>query len=350
MHRDFIELLPENTQLIEFESSENWVETGVLRMPNGWFPIHLGIPRFVWFEELENFQMKWADRLSAMGIISNALVRDQNQLIFKNHWESLHDFSKDGDTIWGVSISDRAQQFKKAFSIADPSILNNKLILDAGAGTGIVSLSLLNTSAQIVMYELTTEGLNACAAYCTKKYGAIPDNLHIVQGNVEFPPFRHGRFDYIYSDGVLHHTKNTQNALYQLIPLVSPGGHFWVWLYNLQMSKMDHISYLINLGIRRIFLNHLSPNGIKIFAHIWVVPMRIYHRLRWFVGLGNPFYLSKSWRDHILTIYDHFAVRYDHHHTPNEVISWFHQKNFDAKHSPVRSDNDCAILGSRPQK
>src|SRR5439155_11769137 len=56
----------------------------------------------------------------------------------------------------------------------------------------------------------------------------------IIQADLFNLPFKEGRFDFIYSLGVLHHTTNPPKAFDCLIPLLRPGGGIMVWIYSSQ--------------------------------------------------------------------------------------------------------------------
>ena len=45
------------------------------------------------------------------------------------------------------------------------------------------------------------------------------------------PPFKDSTFDFIWSDGVLHHTPNTFSAFSSVEKLLKKGGKFYAWFY-----------------------------------------------------------------------------------------------------------------------
>jgi SAM-dependent methyltransferase len=53
-----------------------------------------------------------------------------------------------------------------------------------------------------------------------------------VQGDVLQLPFKNGSFDLIFSDGVLHHTPSTEQALKALAPLLAAGGEIMFYVYR----------------------------------------------------------------------------------------------------------------------
>jgi len=56
--------------------------------------------------------------------------------------------------------------------------------------------------------------------------------VRFVQMNLFRPAFRPGTFDVLLCNGVLHHTGDPYGGFRALVPLVKPGGHVVVGLYN----------------------------------------------------------------------------------------------------------------------
>ena len=63
-----------------------------------------------------------------------------------------------------------------------------------------------------------------------RKHGL--DRVRFVQMNLFRPCFRPAQFDVILCNGVLHHTSDPYGAFRGLLPLLKPGGHVIIGLYN----------------------------------------------------------------------------------------------------------------------
>lgn len=105
-------------------------------------------------------------------------------------------------------------------------------ILDAGCGAAFSACLWLTpewnagSSAEWVGLEISEAVDVAC-----KRLKGIP-SLHFVQGDILSPPFAPESFDAIFSEGVLHHTPSTRDALASLTRLLRRGGEMMVYVYR----------------------------------------------------------------------------------------------------------------------
>ena len=67
------------------------------------------------------------------------------------------------------------------------------------------------------------------AAYLnTRKYS----NIHILQADLMRLPFKRKAFDFIFGEGVLHHTPDTKKAFQTLLNFLSPEGEIAIYIYK----------------------------------------------------------------------------------------------------------------------
>jgi len=99
--------------------------------------------------------------------------------------------------------------------------LNSKnTILDAGTGIGNSAKFLsANKNAQVFALDASDS-----VDFAYKKYGKL-SNVHFLQADLRQLPFKKSFFDYIYSDQVLHHTKNTGTSFKYLTKFLTKLGH-----------------------------------------------------------------------------------------------------------------------------
>ena len=130
--------------------------------------------------------------------------------------------------------------------------IKNKKFLDIGCGSGLSSLSARNLGATVTSYDRDYFSTK-CTRELKKKYYKDDKKWKILNsGDVLNSNFckKLGKFDIIYSWGVLHHTGNQKKALQNIFYNSKKGSYFFIALYNDQgfNSKVwKIIKYTYNL-------------------------------------------------------------------------------------------------------
>jgi len=111
--------------------------------------------------------------------------------------------------------------------------LRGKTFLDAGCGSGLFSEAAFNLGADKIMSIDIDPFSVACCEYLHEKAGG-PANWEARQGSVLDLNFLAGlgRFDIVYSWGVLHHTGRMWDAIRNTARLVKEGGLYYIAIYN----------------------------------------------------------------------------------------------------------------------
>jgi 2-polyprenyl-3-methyl-5-hydroxy-6-metoxy-1,4-benzoquinol methylase len=141
--------------------------------------------------------------------------------------------------------------------------LRGRTFLDIGCGSGLFSLAAARLGAERV-HSLDFDGASvACALELRRRHGA-GTAWTIEQGNVLDEAYIAGlgRWDIVYSWGVLHHTGDLQRALANAALPVDDGGRLFISIYNDQ-------------GLR---------------SRIWRTIKRVYNGLP--AGLQRPYILA----------------------------------------------------------
>lgn len=108
-----------------------------------------------------------------------------------------------------------------------------KTVLDAGSGSGVHSLAFLSLGARSVVSFDVDPASVAATRQCWEQAGR-PGNWTVLEGSVLDAPFLRmlGRFDVVYSWGVLHHTGNLWQAMDHAFSLAALGGRVWISIYT----------------------------------------------------------------------------------------------------------------------
>lgn len=105
--------------------------------------------------------------------------------------------------------------------------------LDAGCGSGIFSLAARRLGARVRSFDYDPASVE-CTRRVREQYRAGDPDWQIEEGSVLDPAYLGslGRYDVVYSWGVLHHTGNMWRAMENVASLVKPGGVLFVAIYN----------------------------------------------------------------------------------------------------------------------
>ncbi|MFA5161735.1 MAG: class I SAM-dependent methyltransferase [Elusimicrobiales bacterium] len=111
--------------------------------------------------------------------------------------------------------------------------LSGKTFLDIGCGSGIFSLAARRLGAKTVSFDFDGRAVQ-CAETLKRKYFPSDDGWRIERGSVLDGRYLAslGRFDIVYSWGVLHHTGNMFEAVSNAAGLVAGGGMLCIAIYN----------------------------------------------------------------------------------------------------------------------
>ncbi len=226
--------------------------------------------------------------------------------------------------------------------------LEGKLALELGCGMGRFAAIARDYAREVVALDLS-----GAVDVARRQYGHLP-NLHFVQGDILDPPLRHASFDFVYSLGVLHHTRSTSTAFREASSLCKPGGHVAVWVYP--PSYWNGVIRGSVAKTLRLVTARLSPSLLHVFCwllyplgklQMWLA------RSRWRKILGAAFFLVPVPRDQergevdVGVIYDYYSPHYIWTHPAEEVYDWYVDNGFDEiRILPVPT----AVIGRRRGK
>jgi 2-polyprenyl-3-methyl-5-hydroxy-6-metoxy-1,4-benzoquinol methylase len=126
-----------------------------------------------------------------------------------------------------------AQAERSLCEMLDRPSLHGSRFLDIGSGSGLFSLAARRLGAEVHSLDYDPHSV-ACTRELKARY--CPGDLHwqIERGSVLDPAYIEGlgRFDIVYSWGVLHHTGAMWQALDHAERPVAPGGLLFIAIYN----------------------------------------------------------------------------------------------------------------------
>jgi ubiquinone/menaquinone biosynthesis C-methylase UbiE/uncharacterized protein YbaR (Trm112 family) len=281
------------------------------------FPVKNGIPRFV--KDTTKDFIKTEDSFSAKWRKHHSNHQAKDWIDFQQKWF----FDR-----FGWKTIKRFTNFMKS----------KKFVLEAGTGIGnTADLLSINSSSTVFAID-ASESID----FAFKKYGK-KINLHFLQADLRKLPFKKKFFDYILSDQVLHHTKNTKTSFKYLTKFLKKSGEISIYVYNkkapvrefsddhirkttVEMSFDDCMKFSKDMAILGKSLSDLKkkitiPNDIPILgikSGTYDVQRFIYwHFLKCFWDPSDN--LERS----IGVNFDWYSPKYAYRHTPAEVKKWY---------------------------
>ena len=171
----------------------------------------------------ENFEYKFFNDIPDLFLEDgNSLTKIQsdfyNDVKFPNY-DNMDSFS---------SLLDKSRRniFVKKL---DDEIPMGSNILEAGCGTGQLSIALSRYARQIYGIDLSKGSLIEAKQFINSN---DIKSVHLFRMNIFKLFFEENTFDVIISNGVLHHTYNPKLAFSKLIRVLKPGGIIVIGLYH----------------------------------------------------------------------------------------------------------------------
>lgn len=115
----------------------------------------------------------------------------------------------------------------------DVTSLQDKALVDIGSGSGLFSLCARNLGAKVRSFDFDPESVE-CTQELRQKYYPNDPEWVVGEGSILDGEFLAGlgKFDIVYSWGVLHHTGQMWRAIENASSLVSDGGKLFISIYN----------------------------------------------------------------------------------------------------------------------
>ena len=142
--------------------------------------------------------------------------------------------------------------------------LKGTSFLDIGCGSGLFSYAAYILGAKrILSFDIDNYSVESCRFLHRKE--SSPDNWNILEGSILDKEFysKIGKFDIVYSWGVLHHTGRMWEAIRNAANLVKKNGFFYFTIYN-KVKGIRGSNFW--LKIKRIYNG--TPKILKILIEI----------------------------------------------------------------------------------
>ena len=190
----------------------------------------------------------------------------------------------------------------------------NKSIIEIGSGTcQLANYLAIGTNNKVFAFDGSLHSLKLGKDFAAR---SNINNIKFVRGDIFDRNFKDEVFDYIWCNGVLHHTKNPYEAFKNIIPSLKKDGYILLGLYN----KIGRVRTKIRKYIYKFF-------GKKMVIRFDPVLRSI----------------PKDSQDKIdAWIKDQYTHPVEYTHSFDEILGWFEKNNIDF----VNSIPFCSIAES----
>ena len=211
-------------------------------------------------------------------------------------------------------------------------------ILDAGTGIGN-SAKLFSTNPKSQVFAIdASESID----FAYKRYGNT-SNIHFLQADIRRLPFKKRFFNFICSDQVLHHTKNTETSFKNLTKYLEKNGMISIYVYNKKapmrefaddfireytttMSEKECVEFSKDMTYLGKALSQLK-NKIKITRDIPVLKIKAgtydVQRFIYWNFLKCFWAEDGNFERSVGVNFDWYFPKFAFRHTPDEVRKWY---------------------------
>jgi len=212
----------------------------------------------------------------------------------------------------------------RAATLAD---LRDKLILDVGCGFGRHLYIASRAGAEAVGIDLSG-GVDVA-----RRNNREHARCHIIQADVLEAPVQGGRFDVVWSFGVLHHMPSPRAAFRTIVRFARPsGGLVAIWVYGYRgmalTYRWSHMRSLHRLvrGMSSTARVRVSRAIAAVLSVLYFEPLKVAARLglRRYLGivpLGA--YVEYGWSARTAAVHDRLSTPITHFHEREELREWF---------------------------
>lgn len=170
------------------------------------------------------------------------------------------------------------------------------------------------------------------------------DNAHIIHADILNPPFKEGLFEFVTSEGVLHHTPSTRSALESIVRSLQKGGVIQIYVYKKKAPIREFCDDYI-----REHTTNLSPeecwkvceaitalgrelSSLEIEIEVPDIPILQIKQGRYDLQRFIYYHFMKcfwnddfSYEENVMTNFDWYHPKYAHRHAPKDVKEWFRE-------------------------
>ncbi|RJG01279.1 class I SAM-dependent methyltransferase [Noviherbaspirillum sedimenti] len=158
-------------------------------------------------------------------------------------------------------IAEAENSLKKMLAVES---LAGKSFLDIGSGSGLFSLAARRLGATVVSFDYDPQSV-ACTMELKNRFFSTDANWVVEEGSILDAQYlqRLGKFDVVYSWGVLHHTGAMWTALANVDLNVAENGKLFIALYNYQPFASRYWRF-----VKKLYNKNILARPFIVFLHL----------------------------------------------------------------------------------
>ena len=231
-------------------------------------------------------------------------------------------------------ISAAEESLRKMLEVAD---LEGRSFLDIGSGSGLFSLAARRLGARVHSFDYDPQSV-ACTRELRRRYFVDDPNWRVEEGSAldEVYLASLGKFDVVYSWGVLHHTGSMWKALENVVLPVRQGGLLFIALYNDEGGRSRRWTTIKRNYVRHPILRGpiVAWSSLRLFGPAFVKGLLRGKPMRAFESPGRG---MSVWHDLIDWVGGYpFEVA-----GPGEVFEFYKERGFNLRHMVTTNSLGC---------
>jgi SAM-dependent methyltransferase len=244
-------------------------------------------------------------------------------------WQKAGHF--EDKTIYGQPEDEEMSDFKSAFNLSDLGALSERVVLDAGCGSGRLTSNIGREAKNSRVVGIDISG-SARVAY--NRCRDLP-NVHIIQCDLRQSPFRPGSFDYVWCEGVIHHTPSSLQSFGRLDDLLSSEGMLYIWVYPNYIRSPYRMA-------RDILWRPYAMPAKAVYCVSWLLAFPLCATCKC-LRLAKLVKRDRKLRTLVFQFFDNLSPEFQHRHSREEVHDWFESHDY----GEVRFIGDIGAVGRK---
>ena len=167
-----------------------------------------------------------------------------------------------GSPEWFAEVERRRYRLEPAIpEMARFADWSGRDVLEAGCGIGTDGAQFARAGARYTGLDLSDTALTLAR----RRFDAEGLEAALLRASITELPFPDASFDLVYSNGVIHHERDTERAVAEFHRVLRPGGHAIVMVYH-----RDSLNYAVNIMVvRRALVALLEvPGAVRAVSRI----------------------------------------------------------------------------------